>query len=247
MTIEKRDFDTKTIALMEKLDEISGMIGDGNYVEMANILKELHNIKTLKEQVIQTPEYRRIVSRTVNPRKESKTKAEKMESDDYVFCKGCDNWLAKSYIKNHKTTLLCGRVTTTKNITHVTKKKNTHIHKCGQILAPIYRKKSRPTDVRKLEFYLKETDQDGLLVSGAGYRPVDARHIFGETTEKDYRDYVDSYRLPDPLECEQCKSVENVAEYWWIEAKNEKWLLCDECGISEEQQKCGVEYVEHND
>lgn len=196
MTIEKRDFDAKTIALMTKLDEISNLIGDGNYLEMANILKELHDIKTLQEQVVQTPEYRRIVERTRNPRKESKTKAEKMESDDYEFCKGCDNWLAKSYMKHHKTTMLCGRVSTTKSITHVTKRKNTIVHKCGQIVAPIYRKKNRPIELRRIEFYLKPTNRDGQ--PNGQHRRVEASQIFGNTEETDYRKYVDGYRLADP-------------------------------------------------
>jgi hypothetical protein len=38
--------------------------------------------------------------------------------------------------------------------------------------------------------------------------------------------------------CEQCDSVSNLAEYWWIQHKNEKWTLCEECGIAEEQEKC---------
>ena len=193
MTIEKRDFDAKTIALMTKLDEISEMIGDGNYLEMANILKELHDIKTLQEQVTRTPEYRRIVERTRNPRKESKTKAEKMDSDDYEFCKGCDNWLAKSYMSTHRNTLLCGRVATTKSVTHVTKRKNTVVHKCGQIVAPIYRKKNRPVELRRIEFYLKPHNVDR-----GGQRRVEASQIFGNTEETDYRKYVDSYRLADP-------------------------------------------------
>jgi hypothetical protein len=195
MTIEKRDFDAKTIALMTKLDEISGMIGDGNYLEMANILKELHDIKTLQEQVVQTPEYRRIVARTRNPRKESKTKAEKMDSDDYDFCRGCDNWLAKTYMSTHRNTMLCGRVSTTKSVTHVTKRKNTVVHKCGQIVAPIYRKKNRPVELRRIEFYLKPT-RDGQPIGD--YRRVEASQIFGDTEETDYRRYVDSYRLPNP-------------------------------------------------
>jgi hypothetical protein len=39
--------------------------------------------------------------------------------------------------------------------------------------------------------------------------------------------------------CEQCDSVSNLAEYWWIEDKKEKWTLCEECGIAEEQDKVG--------
>ena len=196
ITIEKRDFDEKTIALMTKLDEISGMIGDGNYLEMANILKELHDIKTLKEQVAQTPEYRRIIARITNPRKDSMTKAEKMESDDYIFCKGCDNWLAKSYIKQHLESLICGRVNTTKSITHNTKRKNTKAHKYGQIIAPIYRKKSRPTELRRINFFLKPMSENGLPIGNC--RQVEPNRIFGNTIELDYCKYVDRYRLADP-------------------------------------------------
>ena len=196
MTIEKRDFDAKTVALMTKLDEISEMIGDGNYLEMANLMKELHDIRTLQAEVAQTPEYRRIVTRMTNPRKESKTKAEKMESNEYEFCEGCDNWLAKSYMRTHKNTLICGRVTTTKSITHVTKRKNTQTHKYGQILAPIYRKKSRPSAMRKIQFFLKLCDENGRRTGET--QIVDASRIFGNTDETDYRRYVDEHRLPNP-------------------------------------------------
>jgi len=37
--------------------------------------------------------------------------------------------------------------------------------------------------------------------------------------------------------CEKCSSTENVEKYWWIENENKKWLLCEKCGIEEEQEK----------
>ena len=37
--------------------------------------------------------------------------------------------------------------------------------------------------------------------------------------------------------CEQCDATSCLAEYWWIENKNEKWTLCDECGIAEGQDR----------
>lgn len=42
------------------------------------------------------------------------------------------------------------------------------------------------------------------------------------------------------LKCEQCdcEDIKKLASYWWIEAKNEKWTLCEDCGIAEEQDKC---------
>ncbi len=40
------------------------------------------------------------------------------------------------------------------------------------------------------------------------------------------------------MPCEQCGSVKQVELYWWIEQKNEKWLLCSECGVKEDQTKC---------
>ena len=38
--------------------------------------------------------------------------------------------------------------------------------------------------------------------------------------------------------CEKCNTAEAVYEYWWIENENKKWLLCEQCGIEEEQEKC---------
>jgi hypothetical protein len=44
---------------------------------------------------------------------------------------------------------------------------------------------------------------------------------------------------PEPAmsSCEQCDTTSCLAEYWWIELKNEKWILCDECGIAEGQDR----------
>jgi hypothetical protein len=44
--------------------------------------------------------------------------------------------------------------------------------------------------------------------------------------------------LQEEKECEECGTTKNIAEYWWIEAKNEKWVLCEECGEKQEQEKC---------
>jgi len=37
--------------------------------------------------------------------------------------------------------------------------------------------------------------------------------------------------------CEKCGTTENICDYWWVEQKNEKWKLCDNCGDNEEQEK----------
>jgi len=43
--------------------------------------------------------------------------------------------------------------------------------------------------------------------------------------------------------CEQCdcEDKNKLAEYWWIEMSGEKWTLCEDCGIAEEQEKCELE------
>ena len=35
--------------------------------------------------------------------------------------------------------------------------------------------------------------------------------------------------------CENCGCKEKVYDYWWIEQKNEKWKLCEKCGVEEEK------------
>ncbi len=39
-------------------------------------------------------------------------------------------------------------------------------------------------------------------------------------------------------ECENCGiTKKKVYDYWWIEQKNEKWKLCEKCGVELEQEK----------
>jgi hypothetical protein len=42
----------------------------------------------------------------------------------------------------------------------------------------------------------------------------------------------------EPDTCEQCGRTDRLDHYWWIEAKKEKWILCEDCGVKEQQEKC---------
>lgn len=40
------------------------------------------------------------------------------------------------------------------------------------------------------------------------------------------------------MNCEKCEATEKLSNYWWNETANEKWILCEECGVEQEQEKC---------
>jgi hypothetical protein len=49
---------------------------------------------------------------------------------------------------------------------------------------------------------------------------------------------IEELQEEEECKCEECGTTKNIAEYWWIEAKNQKWVLCEECGEKQEQEKC---------
>jgi hypothetical protein len=188
ITIEKHDFDAKLVMLMGKIDEISEMIGSGDYVELANMMKSMKEIQTYQGEVLRTAEYRRLQNRVANPKSRSKTLAEKKDCISYDFCKNCDNWLAKSYMKQHLKTSICGRIMTSKSITKMTKKIATDIHLCGQVIAPIYHRRIYKID--RIKIFAPAEGEHTL-------ERLDMRKIFANTITATYQDYLAEYRLPD--------------------------------------------------
>jgi hypothetical protein len=108
-----------------------------------------------------------------------------------------------------------------------------------------------------LTFYIC-SDCEGDFV-----KPPPYCHECGEITSRNPSDYCghgvcdgkccictecqEELQEEEECKCEECGTTKNIAEYWWIEAKNEKWVLCEECGEKQEQEKCQKELQEDED
>jgi len=56
-------------------------------------------------------------------------------------------------------------------------------------------------------------------------------------SDDDCKRICDDCEDEEEEKCEKCGTTENICDYWWVEQKNEKWKLCDNCGDNEEQEK----------
>ena len=186
-TIERNDFNAKLVALMEKIEDIAEKIGTGDYVVMANMLKDFNDLKQTHQLVATTPHYQRVEALVGNPRKKPATLLEKRDSDDYQFCERCDSYVKKTYYKKHRESNICVRVGTTKIITRKTERIFTSFHELGQIINLNFRRyKSK---INQINFSVRDGNVD---------RRIDTRRMFNHTECNEYYEYVHQYRLPDP-------------------------------------------------
>lgn len=187
-TIERNDFNAKLVALMEKIEDIAEKIGTGDYVVMANMLKDFNDLKQTHQLVATTPHYQRVEALVGNPRKKPATLLEKRDSNQYQFCERCDSYVKKTYYKKHRESNICVRVGTTKIITRKTERIFTSFHELGQILNLNFRKyKSK---INQIDFSVRDGNVD---------RRIDTRRMFDNTYHNEYYEYVHQYRLPDPV------------------------------------------------
>jgi hypothetical protein len=187
-TIERNDFNAKLVALMEKIEDIAEKIGTGDYVEMANMLKDFNDLKQTHQVVAMTPHYQRVEALVGNPRKKPATLLEKRDSNQYQFCERCDSYVKKTYYKKHRESTICVSVGTTKIITRKTERIFTSFHELGQILNLNFRKYK--SSLNQINFSVKDADGKD--------RRIDTRRMFNHTECNEYYDYVHQYRLPDP-------------------------------------------------
>lgn len=188
-TIERNDFNAKLVALMEKIEDIAEKIGTGDYVVMANMLKDFNDLKQTHQVVAMTPHYQRVEALVGNPRKKPATLLEKRDSNQYQFCERCDSYVKKTYYKKHRESNICVRVGTTKIITRKTERIFTSFHELGQIINLNFRRYK--SSLNQINFSVRDADGKD--------RRIDTRRMFDNTDCNEYYEYVHQYRLPDPV------------------------------------------------
>jgi len=130
---ESEDFITALNKILEIVDSLSTVIGDNNYLEIANNLKILFNNKpATKEVLIQYIEVARSrvannpvvathdarVRMKVKTKTEMLTDAQKLKSG-YKICPKCDRLVR--HISNHQFTDVCKRTNESKKVSQKTK------------------------------------------------------------------------------------------------------------------------------
>jgi len=105
----------------EIIDEVSDKIGDGNYLELANHFKALHDFKNKMTTNIIYAEHERRTRMVLRPNQRKKTLAEKMKDKKYMKCKRCDTVITKKEYPYHRQRDKCKRIHLTKMLTLSTK------------------------------------------------------------------------------------------------------------------------------
>jgi hypothetical protein len=192
-TQQKAEFNKIIVSLMDKIDEVSSKLNTGEYVEMANMMKELNAMSVFKEiQVIQqniltTPHYQRLRETITNPKKKPKEIADKMNDKHYKFCDRCDTMVCRDGFKKHQDRPICKKIWTSKIMSKNTKKIATDkLHKLGQILTPNF--VTHYDELRKIIIRTySETLNRNVVIKPA--------ELFDNTDCDTYSDYYDEYRL----------------------------------------------------
>jgi len=133
---EKRKAEAFTNSLnsiLELVETLSNVIGEGNYLAIANHLKILNDNKGVDEiiQNIQrtihtqireirsneTVEWIDKRSRMELLANELTAKARKAKNEDYARCVRCDRRVLKEYLSTHQSSSICHTIYTTKHLT----------------------------------------------------------------------------------------------------------------------------------
>jgi hypothetical protein len=148
-------FDDTLVRLMDRLEEFVDAynVKDQEYLEFANDLMALKNMKTILTTTIVYERIERRVRRE-NPRPPIPSLAFKLESPEYTACSNCHSIVKKSYLKQHTKSGKCSVISQTKRTTHVSKKINCVAK--DKILQPLNRalliRKHPPQEV--IDYYM---------------------------------------------------------------------------------------------
>jgi len=106
----------------EIIDEVSDKIGDGNYLELANHFKSLHEFKNKLEGNIVYIEHERRTRMRLRPNQRRYTLAEKLkDKKKYMKCNKCDTVITRKEYHAHIGREKCKRIYCSKMLTVATK------------------------------------------------------------------------------------------------------------------------------
>lgn len=94
--------------LMDKIDDLTEKINDGEYLDLMNMMKELHTYKdNFKQTVVYKTHQRRSVALVRAPPR-LLTRQEKLNQPDiYKLCDRCDTIVTKGRFTDHQNTQKC--------------------------------------------------------------------------------------------------------------------------------------------
>jgi hypothetical protein len=126
ITAESKEISDTFIGIINKafeiIDEVSDKIGDGNYLELANHFKALHEFKNKLSTNTIYVEHERRTHMTIRPNQRRLTLAEKMKkTKKYMKCRRCDTVITKKEKYAHMRREKCKRIYSTKMLTIATK------------------------------------------------------------------------------------------------------------------------------
>jgi hypothetical protein len=222
-TKQKEDFNKIIVSLMDKIDEVSSKLNTGEYLEMANMMKDLNAMSVFKEiQVIQqniqqTPHYQRLRETLSNPKKRSKEMADKMDNKQYKFCDRCDTTVCRDGFRKHQERAICKKIWTSKLVSKNTKKiSSERLHKLAQVLTPNFMTHYDLISKMNIRVY-----SDTL---GRNIR-IDPQCIFDDTDFNLYSDYYHTHREPANWEGYDVFH-KDIIDMWWVK-DNGKWKIED--------------------
>ena len=105
--------------MLDCIEEISNQIKEGEYLELMNILKDLHsyNDKFNKNTIVK--EHRERSRRPVRAQSRTLTREEKLKSEFYTSCDRCDRIVLKKGLTKHKERGICRSILQKKTLSSI--------------------------------------------------------------------------------------------------------------------------------
>jgi formylmethanofuran dehydrogenase subunit E len=93
--------------LLDKIEELSDTIKEGQYLDLMNLMKDLHSYKDEFNQNIIVKTHRERTERPVRANTRPLTREEKLKHDDYTSCSRCDRIVMKRNLAKHQERGIC--------------------------------------------------------------------------------------------------------------------------------------------
>lgn len=93
--------------MLDKIEELSDTIKEGEYLDLMNILKDLHSYKDKFNKNVIVKTHRERIERPVRANTRPLTREEKLKHDDYTSCSRCDRIVMKRNLAKHQERGIC--------------------------------------------------------------------------------------------------------------------------------------------
>ena len=110
-TQKQKDISTRFIndlsKMLDKIEELSDTIKEGEYLDLMNILKDLHSYKDKFNKNVIVKTHRERTQRPVRAQNRTLTRDEKLKHEDYTSCSRCDRIVHKRNLAKHQERGIC--------------------------------------------------------------------------------------------------------------------------------------------